>query len=36
VRVDDPAGGGHGWGNLQTAIVGAWPEAGLSEETSFV
>jgi hypothetical protein len=36
VRVDDPAGGGRGWANLQTAIVGAWPEAGLSEETSFV
>lgn len=36
VRVDDPVGRGRGWGNLQTAVVGAWPELGLSEETSFV
>ena len=34
--VDDPVGGGHGWCNLQTAIVGAWPELGLDEATSFV
>ncbi|HWE54855.1 MAG TPA: hypothetical protein VG435_05050 [Acidimicrobiales bacterium] len=36
MRVDDPVGGGHGWGNLQTAIVGAWPDQGLDEESSFV
>lgn len=36
MRVDDPVGGGQGWGNLQTAIVGAWPDEGLAEESSFV
>lgn len=36
VRVSDPAGGGEGWGNLQTSMVGAWPEEGLDEETSFI
>jgi hypothetical protein len=36
VRVDDPVGGGRGWGNLQTTITGAWPDEGLDEETSFV
>jgi hypothetical protein len=36
MRVDDPVGGGAGWCNLQTAIVGAWPDEGLDEESSFV
>ena len=36
VRVEDPVGGGRGWGNLQTAIVGAWPDEGLDEASSFV
>jgi hypothetical protein len=36
MRVDDPVGGGSGWCNFQTAIVGEWPEAGLDEESSFV
>jgi hypothetical protein len=36
LRVDDPAGGGHGWCNFQTTIFGAWPEHGLDESTSFV
>ncbi len=36
VTVDDPVGGGNGWGNLQTTVVGAWPELGLEEATSFV
>ena len=36
VRVDDPVGGGRGWGNLQTALVGAWPDEGLDESSSFV
>jgi hypothetical protein len=36
MRVDDPVGGGTGWCNLQTAIVGAWPDEGLDEESSFV
>ena len=36
VRVDDPVGGGRGWGNLQTTITGAWPDEGLDEASSFV
>ena len=36
MRVDDPVGGGKGWCNLQTAIVGAWPDEGLDASTSFV
>ncbi|MGB7052089.1 MAG: hypothetical protein WBG41_11015 [Acidimicrobiales bacterium] len=36
MRVDDPIGGGRGWCNLQTAVVGAWPDEGLDEASSFV
>ena len=36
VRVDDPVGGGTGWGNLQSLVVGAHPEIGLTEEASFM
>jgi hypothetical protein len=36
MRVDDPVGGGQGWCNLQTAIVGAWADEGLDEDSSFV
>ena len=36
LRVDDPVGGGRGWCNFQTAIVGEWPDDGLDEESSFV
>jgi hypothetical protein len=36
VAVDDPVGGGTGWANLQTTVVGGWPELGLDEESSFV
>ncbi len=36
MRVDDPVGGGRGWCNFQTAIVGEWPEEGLDESSSFV
>ena len=36
VRVDDPVGGGTGWGNLQSIVVGAHPEIGLTEEASFM
>ncbi len=36
MRVEDPVGGGRGWCNLQTTVVGAWAELGLDEATSFV
>jgi hypothetical protein len=36
VRVDDPVGGGIGYGNLQSIVAGAHPELGLTEETSFM
>ena len=36
MRVDDPVGGGSGWCNLQTTLVGAWPDEGLDEESSFI
>ena len=36
VEVEDPVGGGRGWANLQTTVVGPWPELGLDEATSFL
>jgi hypothetical protein len=36
MRVEDPTGGGTGWCNFQTAIVGAWPDQGLDEASSFI
>lgn len=36
VRVDDPAGGGTGWGNCQSIFAGPHPDIGLTEEDSFV
>jgi hypothetical protein len=36
VRVDDPVGGGVGYGNLQSMFVGPHPELGLDEESSFM
>ena len=32
----DPIGGGVGYGNMQPIVVGAWPELGLSAESSFM
>ena len=32
IRVEDPVGGGVGFGNCQTYVHGAWPEFGLSGE----
>jgi hypothetical protein len=29
IRVEDPVGGGIGWGNCQTYVHGAWPQFGL-------
>jgi hypothetical protein len=29
IRVEDPVGGGVGWGNCQTYVHGDWPEFGL-------
>lgn len=31
IRVEDPVGGGVGWGNCQTVAMGAWPELGLPD-----
>jgi hypothetical protein len=36
MRVEDPVGGGVGWCNLQTAVVGGWPALGLDEASSFI
>jgi hypothetical protein len=36
VRIDDPIGGGVGFGNLQSIFVGPHPEIGLTEEASFL
>ena len=36
IRVEDPVGGGVGIGNLQSIVLGGWPEIGLDEATSFV
>lgn len=36
VRVEDPVGGGVGVGNMQTIFSGPHPDAGLTEETSFM
>jgi hypothetical protein len=35
VRVGDPSGGGIGVGNWQPMITGAFPELGLTADTSF-
>ena len=36
VRVDDPVGGGTGYGNLQSIFAGPHPDIGLTEEASFL
>ena len=36
VRVDDPVGGGVGVGNLQSIFAGPHPDAGLTEDASFM
>jgi hypothetical protein len=36
VRVDDPTGGGTGWGNLQSLFVGPNAELGLTQKASFM
>ena len=35
VRVEDPVGGGVGWGNLESLAFGPHPSLGLTAETSF-
>ncbi|MFK8050620.1 MAG: hypothetical protein AB8B81_19510 [Halioglobus sp.] len=32
IEVEDPIGGGVGWGNCQTFVMGSWPDFGLSGE----
>jgi hypothetical protein len=36
VRVEDPVGGGVGWGNLQSLAVGPHPALGLTADASFM
>ena len=36
MRVNDPVGGGTGWCNMQTIIIGEWPDLGLGADTSFI
>ncbi|MGH9027475.1 MAG: hypothetical protein ACRDWD_15370 [Acidimicrobiia bacterium] len=36
VHIDDPTGGGTGWGNLQSLFVGPNPDVGLTEDASFM
>ena len=36
MRVDDPVGGGRGWCNFQTTIVGEWPDEALDDASSFL
>ena len=36
VRLDDPVGGGVGYGNLQSIFAGPHPDLGLTEEASFL
>ncbi|MEZ5171572.1 MAG: hypothetical protein R3A49_12630 [Acidimicrobiia bacterium] len=36
VTVDDPVGGGHGWGTVQSIVTGPHPAMGLDAGTSFV
>ena len=36
VRVDDPVGGGTGYGNLQSIFAGPHPDIGLTEANSFL
>lgn len=36
IHVEDPVGGGRGWGNFQSLVTGAHPEMGLTADTSFM
>ena len=36
VRIDDPVGGGTGWGDLQSLVTGPHPDMGLTAEASFL
>jgi hypothetical protein len=36
VRVEDPSDGATGWGPMQTIVIGAFPEFGLTLESTFV
>jgi hypothetical protein len=33
IRIEDPVGGGVGWGNCQPVVAGPWPELGLDHGT---
>ena len=36
MAYSDPVGGGSGVGNYQSTIAGAWPELGLTQDTSYL
>ncbi|MBW2290758.1 MAG: hypothetical protein JRG89_02180 [Deltaproteobacteria bacterium] len=36
VAVEDPEGGGRGWGNIQTIVTGPFPDLGLTADSSFL
>lgn len=36
VQVEDPVGGGVGWGNLESLFFGPHPDLGLNAESSFI
>jgi hypothetical protein len=36
IKVDDPVGGGTGYANLETVLIGAFPEMGVTAETTYI
>jgi hypothetical protein len=36
IKVDDPVGGGTGYANLETVLIGAFPDMGVTAETTYI